>query len=121
MNNIKNMIIDIDGTEFLEIINNKIERDEFIQKIENDLIDISETKKLHLDNIQSLMTYLTFTQESNTHYYEGLVFLLENTDLNRTSAINMMDEIMEEDENLYIELLNHFAPDVIGSNDKEVV
>jgi len=110
----------LNETKFLQTINNKLERNLFTKEIESDLRDISQSKILHLGNIQNFMSYLVFTQKNNRYYYEGLVYLLENTNMDQSEAISMMDEIMGEDEYLYIEVLTYFSPDVMNRKNGEV-
>ncbi len=110
----------INNTEFLNTINNKLQRNIFMAEIESDLLDISKTKTIHLDNMQNLMNYLHFSQISNRHYYEGLVYLLENTNMDLSTAVTMIDEIIEEDEDLYVELLEYLAPGSTKKHNGEV-
>ena len=119
MNNTKDTIIDIDGTEFLEVINTKLERNLFFKEIEDNLLDIKESKTIHYGNIQELMTYLSFTQEDNEHYYKGLKHFIEEG-MCPLCAIEEMDTTIQEDNYLFVELLRYLVPDVMSSDNMEV-
>ena len=113
------MKIDIDGTEFLNIINTRLESNNYFELVEDDLLDIQETKTVHFGNIQELMTYLSFSQEDNTHYYDGLKTLIE-VGMCPSNAIDIMDKTIEEDEYLYVELLKYLTSDTMNSDEAEV-
>ena len=119
MRNNSEMKIDIDGTEFLNIINTRLESNNYFEAIEDDLLDIKESKTIHFGNIQELMTYLSFSQEDNKHYYDGLKTLIE-VGMCPSCAIDIMDETIEENEYLYVELLNYLTSDAMNPDKMEV-
>jgi len=106
-----NEVMNIENTEILEIINTKLERNDFFPEIAEDLIDISTSKTISYDNIQELMTYLKFAFESNDHYYEGAKHLIMEENTLPVSAFSKMDREKEENDTLYGAILKVLAPE----------
>ena len=104
--------INIKDTKFLEIINRKLKRGDFFPEIGEDLLSLSETAMISMENIQELMTYLSFAATSNDHYYDGLkhLVLIEKTSIGK--AFKKIDKEKNENDYLYEEILRFFAPDV---------
>lgn len=118
--NEENIVVDIKDTKVLKIINNMLESNDFFPVIEDDLRDISKTQTIHFGNIQELMTYLNYAFESNSHYYDGLKYLLEVEKIPVGLAIEKMDIQKENEDFLYKELLTYLVPDVMNKNNQEV-
>ena len=106
-----NEIMDIKNTKILEIINTKLERGDFFPEIAEDLIEISSSKTISMDNMQELFTYLNFAFESNAHYYDGVKHLIMEEKMLPVSAFAKIDKEKEENETLYEEILRLIAPE----------
>jgi len=104
-------VMNIENTEILEIINTKLERNDFFPEIAEDLLDISTSKTISYENIQELMTYLKFAFESNDHYYEGVKHLIMEENTLPVSAFSKMDREKEENDTLYGAILKVLAPE----------
>lgn len=104
---LENKYIDVLGTELLTIINRKAEAKDYFPILKNDIEDISKTKKIHLDNIQELFTYLVYSEENYKHYYEGLkTYILEG--MCPAYAVKIIDNEIEENENIFLFLDKYF-------------
>jgi len=104
-------VMNIENTEILEIINTKLERNDFFPEIAEDLIDISTSKTISYENIQELMTYLKFAFESNDHYYLKAEHLIMEENTLPVSAFSKMDREKEENDTLYGAILKVLAPE----------
>lgn len=110
----KDYVVKVSGTKFLGIINDMLERNDFLPIIEDDLRDISETQSVHYGNIQELMTYLNYAFECNSYYYDGLKHLLQIEKLSVEIAIKRMDALKKDEDYLYKELLTYLVPEAMN-------
>ena len=106
-NTFKNKSIEIDGTEFLTIINRRAETEEYFPVLKDDIENISKTKEVNLDNTQELFTYLVCSEENYKHYYTGLKRLIAD-DICPTSAVEIIDNSIDEDEKMFSFLEDYF-------------
>jgi len=102
-----NKSIDISGTEFLTIIGRKQEAEDYFPILKLDIESISKEKEVNLDNIQDLFSYLIFSEEKYKYYYEGLKTLISD-DMCPHSAIEIMDNNIDEDEKIFSFLEEYF-------------
>ena len=93
--------IDIDGTEFLTIINRKLETKNYFPNFKEDIESISRKKEIILDNIQELFTYLVYSYENYEHYYNRLKHLIQGN-VCPILAIENIDKEIEENEKLFL-------------------
>ena len=99
--------IDIDGTDFLKIINRRAELEVYIPVIKDDIENINKTKVIHLDNIRELFTYLVYSDENYEHYYNDLKsFIAEG--MCPTCAVEIIDNEIEENEKMFSFLAEYF-------------
>lgn len=104
----ENKSVDIDGTRVLEYINYIIKSNIFSQRLRNDLKDIKKTKKIRLENIQELFSYILNSQYQNDFYYEMLKGLIKNNKMSAKSAIDSIELIRDDNEYLFYFLSNNF-------------
>lgn len=103
----ENKTIDIDGTEFLTIINRKAEAEEYFPILKDDIENINKIKEVKLDNIQELFTYLVYSEENYKHYYEGLKKLIAD-DMCPTCAVEIIENEIDENEKMFSFLEEYF-------------
>jgi len=103
----ENKPIDIDGTELLTIINRRAEAKEYFPILKDDIENINKIKKVNLDNIQELFTYLVYSEGNYKHYYEGLKTLIAD-DICPTCAVEIIDNEIDEDEKMFSFLEDYF-------------
>jgi len=106
-----NKVFNIENTQILEIITTKLERGDYFPQIEEDLIDISSSKTISMDNMQELFSYLNFASESNDHYYDGVKYLIMEEKMLPVSAFSKIDKEKKENDTLYEEILRLVAPE----------
>ena len=111
MGNNSEMKIEIDGTEFLTIINKRAETDKYLPVLKDDIENINKTKEINLDNIQELFTYLVYSEENYKHYYDSLKTLISD-DVCPTSAVEIIDNEIDEDEKMFSFLEEYFDYEV---------
>ena len=107
----ENKSVAIDGTEFLTIINRRAETEEYLPVLKDDIENINKTKEVNLDNIQELFTYLVCSEENYKHYYAGLKRLIAD-DICPTSAVEIIDNEIDEDEKMFSFLEEYFDYEV---------
>lgn len=95
--------------QFLKLIKKKLNGNQCIHIIENDLKMIIKSKTLTLDNIQELFTYLNDAEYNNTHYFNGLKDLLLNTEMTAIEAISFIEEVKLENDYMMSIMCKYFA------------
>lgn len=103
---LENDYIDVSGTEFLTIINRKAEAQEYFPVLKDEINQIYKTKKVSLEDIQELFTFLVYSDDNYKHYYKGLKTLISDG-MCPTCAIEIMENDIEENEKMFSFLENY--------------
>ncbi len=118
----ENKIIEIEDKKFLHTISRMLDYNLDIYGLEDDLYYILDTKTLNLQNIQNLFEHLVYSQEEEQLYYFFWVKeLIEDRDMCPFVAFRTVEEMIEDEQYLYIKILTYFCPEMMNNINYEEV
>ncbi len=118
----ENKIIEIEDKKFLHTISRMLDYNLDIYGLEDDLYYILDTKTLNLQNIQNLFEHLDYSQkEEQLYYFFWVKELIEDRDMCPFVAFRTVEEMIEDEQYLYIKILTYFCPEMMNNINYEEV
>lgn len=111
-NRFENKSVDIDGTEFLAIINNQYKKGVFLGTMGSSIEKIIDKKKIDLDSIDELFRFLMYVKTDSLFYYEGFKAFIDHG-INLDDAIKRIDDLIHNNNTIFTYLVKYIDYKII--------